>query len=305
MRETQFSGRDFVAVAAIVLIWGTNFVVMKVALRSFTPFELGAARFLLAAIPLIFIVPAPRLPWKWIVLYGLFQGVGQMGLLFVSLRVGMTAALASVLLQTQMFFTAVFSSLALAEMPRKAQVLGMAIAALGLSCFAMNYIVADAATQGGTTVLGFALCLGAASMWGVSNIVVRLAQRDAPGFDALGFLVLSCAVPVLPFVALTLLLNEPAAQSQRTASSSWQSWLAVVYLSWIATILAYTMWTNLIKRHGANKVAPFSLGVPVVGIASGVLLLGEQITTWQCAGIMLTVLALAYAVLGGARSRPA
>lgn len=305
MRETHFSGRDFAAVAAILLIWGTNFVAMKVALRSFTPFELGAARFLLAALPLIFVVPAPKLPWKWIMLYGLFQGVGQMGLLFVSLRVGMTAALASVVLQTQVFFTAVFSSLVLAEMPRKPQVLGMLIAALGLSCFAMNYIAADAAIQGGTTVLGFALCLGAASMWGASNIVVRLAQRDAPAFDALGFLAWSCAVPVLPFVALTLLLDEPAARSQWTASASWQSWLAVVYLGWMATILAYTMWTSLIKRHGANKVAPFSLGVPVVGIASGVFGLGEQITTWQWTGIFLTVLALAYAVLGGARSRSA
>jgi O-acetylserine/cysteine efflux transporter len=86
-----------------------------------------------------------------------------------------------------------------------------------------------------------------------------------------------------------------------SASASWPSWLAVVYLGWIATILAYTMWTNLLKRHGANKVAPFSLGVPVVGIASGLLLLGEQITAWQWAGIVMTVLALACAILGGAR----
>jgi O-acetylserine/cysteine efflux transporter len=103
-------------------------------------------------------------------------------------------------------------------------------------------------------------------------------------------------------MALSFLLDEPAARSHWTAPSSWPSWLAVVYLGWMATILAYTMWTTLLKRHGPNTVAPFSLGVPVVGIVSGLLLLGERITSWQWAGIVITVLALAYAILGQAHA---
>jgi len=74
---------------------------------------------------------------------------------------------------------------------------------------------------------------------------------------------------------------------------------AVAYLGWVATIFGYTMWTNLIKRHGANRIAPFSLGVPVVGLSSGMLFLGESITGWQWAGIALIVAALACVLFGG------
>jgi O-acetylserine/cysteine efflux transporter len=100
-------GRDYLAALAVVVIWGLNFVAMKFALRDFTPFQLGAARYVFAALPLVLLVKPPRLHWKWVVLYGLCQGVGQFGFLFSALKVGMTAALASVLMQTQVFFTAI------------------------------------------------------------------------------------------------------------------------------------------------------------------------------------------------------
>src|SRR4051812_6694320 len=109
MIQPRLSGRDLVAALCIVLIWGTTFVAMKFALRDFTPFQLGAARYIFATLPLVLIIKSPRLHWKWVVSYGLFQGVGQFALLFTALHVGMTAALASVLMQTQVFFTALFS----------------------------------------------------------------------------------------------------------------------------------------------------------------------------------------------------
>jgi O-acetylserine/cysteine efflux transporter len=303
MRQTTLSGRDLLAAGLIVLIWGTNFVAMKIGLRSFTPFQLGAARYLFAMLPLILLVRAPRLHWKWLLLYGMCQGVGQFGLLFLSLRIGMTAALASVLLQTQLFFTALFSFIVLNEKPGKPLLAGLGLAALGLCCFAMNYLLPAAGAAAATTALGFALCLAAASMWAASNIVVRLVQRAAPEFDALGFLVWCSAVPVLPFVGLSLLFDAPESRWQWTAAP-WQGWVAVAYLGWIATIFGYTMWTSLIKRHGANRIAPFSLGVPVVGLSSGMLFLGETITGWQWAGIALIVAALACVLFGGRLARP-
>jgi O-acetylserine/cysteine efflux transporter len=78
----------------------------------------------------------------------------------------------------------------------------------------------------------------------------------------------------------------------------WTSWLAVAYLGWIATIWAYAMWTGLLQRHPANRVAPFSLGVPVVGLTAGMLVLNETITAWQWAGIAFVVAALVCVILG-------
>lgn len=298
----RWSRRDLAAALAVVFIWGMNFVAMKFALRDFTPFQLGAARYLFAALPLVFLIQPPRLHWKWVVSYGLFQGVGQFGFLFTAIHVGMTAALASVLLQTQVFFTAVLSWLLLREQASRRLQIGLVLAALGLGCFSANYLAPQGAAVV-TTVLGFGLSLCSAAMWAASNIIARKAQQASPGFDALSFVVWSSVVPVLPFLLLSFAFDDPAAR-WHWMEASLTNWLAVAYLGWLATIAAYGLWTGLLKRHPANRVAPFSLGVPVVGLAAGLLLLAESITPWQWAGIALVIAALACVMFGERWRRP-
>lgn len=297
MSADRMAPRDLLAALAVVLIWGTNFVAMKYGLRHLTPFQLGAGRYVFAVLPLVFFVRPPALPARWMAMYGLFQGVGQFGFVFLSLKVGMSASLASVLLQTQVFFTALYGFLLLGERPSRQLLAGLFLAALGLVCFGMNYVGA-AALGTETTAAGFVLCVAGAAMWAASNIVVRHAQRLSPGFDPLAFLVWSSLTPILPFVALSLLFDAPGARWQ------WQdapliTWCAVAYLGWMATVVGYGLWTTLLKRYPANKVAPFSLGVPVAGIASGMLVLDESITAWQWSGIALIVLALGCVMFGG------
>jgi O-acetylserine/cysteine efflux transporter len=160
----------------------------------------------------------------------------------------------------------------------------------------MNY----AAPQSGnaTTAWGFVLNLCAASMWAASNIVARKAQQASAGYDPLAFVVWSSLVPIIPFALMALAFDDAAARWAWTGAAA-GSWIAVAYLGWIATIAAYGMWTALLKRHPANRVAPFSLGVPVVGLAAGMLVLGESITVWQWAGIALVVAALGSVTFGG------
>ena len=295
MPASTLSGRDLLAALVVVVVWGTNFVAMKIGLRELTPFQMGAGRYLFALLPLVFFIRPPKLAWHWVLLYGLCQGVGQFGLLFLSLRAGMSASLASVLLQTQVFFTALLGVALLREHVGRPLQAGMALAGAGLACFAINYVTSGA---GDVTVAGLLLCLGGAAMWAASNIVVRLAQRAAPGFDVLGFMVWSSLVPVIPFCLLSWCF-DPVAARGHLMTLSLQTWGALAYLGWAATILGYAMWTGLLKRHPANRIAPFSLGVPVVGISAGILLLGDRITGWQWTGIGFIVLSLAVVVFGG------
>jgi len=226
--------------------------------------------------------------------------VGQFGFLFVALQLGMTAALASVLLQTQVFFTALFGFVVLHERPGRPLLLGLALAGLGLLCFAMNYLSPGAAA-GGTTLAGLLLMLCAAASWAASNIVSRLAQQASPGYSPLSFVVWSSLVPVLPFTLLSLWWDPDAGRwldPGAWAAVPLVAWLSVAYLGWAATVLGYGMWTSLLKRYPANRVAPFSLGVPVVGMAAGMGVLGEVVTAWQWAGVACVVLALVCVVLG-------
>jgi O-acetylserine/cysteine efflux transporter len=215
--------------------------------------------------------------------------------LFIALQVGMTAALASVLMQTQLFFTALLGVLLLGEHLSRPLKWGLVWAAIGLGCFAMNYL--GGAVAAGTTLLGFVLNLVSAAMWAASNIVARRTQQVAGSYDALGFVVWSAVVPIVPFMLLSLLFDAPALRWQ-WLDAPLSSWLAVAYLGWCATIMAYALWTGLLKRHPASRVAPFSLGVPVIGLAAGMGMLGERITLWQWAGGACIVMALVVVLVG-------
>ena len=298
MKSEALSGRDLAAALVVVLVWGVNFVAMKFALRDFTPFQLGAARFLFAGLPLALFIRPPQVPWKWVVLYGLFQGVGQFGLLFIALKVGMTAALASVLLQTQVFFTALFGFVLLRERASRPLQAGMVLAALGLACFGYNYASPGTMGSSATTVAGLLLTLCAAAMWALSNIVARRVQAVSSQYSPVAFVVWSGLVAVLPFMMLSWLFDAEALRWQ-WLQASWTSWLSIAYLGWVATIIGYSLWTGLLKRHPANRVSPFGLGVPVVGLAAGMGVLGEAVTPWQWAGIALVAAALACVMLGG------
>ena len=108
----------------------------------------------------------------------------------------------------------------------------------------------------------------------------------------------SSVVPIVPYIALSLIF-DPVATRWQWLHAGTSAWLGAAYLGWIATILAYALWTGLFKRHLANRVAPFSLGVPVVGLVAGIGLLGETITLGQWAGIAFVVAALVVVMVGG------
>lgn len=286
-------GLDLLAALGVVVIWGLNFVAMKFSLRDFTPFQLGTFRYVFAVLPLLLFIKKPALSWRWLLPAGLAQ-LGQFGLLFVALQVGMTAALASVLMQTQVFFTTLLGMVLLHERLSGPLRAGLVLAAAGLACFALNL----GGASGGITLLSLLLNLGAAAMWAASNIIVRRAQQSQPGYDPLGFVVWMSLVPILPFAGMAWLF-EPAATRWQWTHASFGAWVGVAYLGWFATVAAYAMWTWLLKRHAANRVAPFSLGVPVIGLAAGMLALGETVSGWQWAGSACVVMALAVVMFGG------
>jgi O-acetylserine/cysteine efflux transporter len=288
---SPFTAKDYLAALGVIVIWGTNFVAMKFGLQDFTPFQLGAGRYLAAAFPLLLVLRRPPIALRWIVLYGLCQGLGQFGLVFIALKVGMTASLASVLMQTQVFFTALFGMAFLHEPLARQQKLSLGLGALALTCFGMGV---QSGTSTGVTWAGLLLSLGGASMWAASNIVARRAQQASqggPGYDPVAFVVWSSAMPIVPFMLLSWAF-DPALDWPRLSQVGWLGWVSILYLGWMATVVGYALWTGLLKRHPANQVAPLSLGVPVVGLSAGAFVLQEVISGWQWAGISLTLLAL-------------
>lgn len=290
---SRLSPLDLTFVVLAVLIWGLGFAPTKWVLGDFTPFQLGTARFLLAAFPLVLFLPRPNIPVKWLFLYGFTQGVGQFGMLFFALKVGMSAGLASVLMQTQIFITALLGATLLGESIAHSLKIGMTIAGIGLLCFAANILLDKG--LGSITATGFTLTMVAATMWACSNIVVKKLQATGLAHSALSMIAWSSLISGIVFGLISLLFDAPSVRWNWLHASA-TAWLSVLYLGWLASALAYWLWTVLLTRHPASRVAPFSLGVPVVGLVAGILMLDEQVTTLQWVGSGLVMSALVFVV---------
>jgi len=282
--------RDRLLALAIVCVWGVNFVVIKVGLAGVPPMLLGALRFLLVVFPAIFFVPRPRVPWRLLLAYGVTISLGQFAFLFYAMAVGMPAGLASLVLQSQAFFTLAIAALWLGEPVRWHNIAGMAVAAAGLALIGSG----AAASAGGMSVAGFVLTLCAAFCWASGNIV---SKKIGP-VDLLGLVIWGALVPIVPFALLSLWVEGPARIVQSVTHVSAMGMLAVAYLAFAATVFGYTMWGRLLTRYPASQVAPLTLLVPVVGLVSAHVLLGEHLSPAQWAGAAVVMAGLLLNVFG-------
>ena len=279
----------------VVLIWGVNFVVIRWGLNEVPPFLLAAARFSLVVFPAIFFIKKPNLPWRWLIAYGLFNSFGQFAFLFWAMKVGMPAGLASVVHQAQVFFTLIFSVLILQQRTQVTQWLGLMIAVLGLALIAYGKNVGSAAGMQMTTV-GLLLNLLGAASWAMGNVVVSAMRRAGIQPEPFGLVIWSSLIPIVPFLLISGLFERHVYPDWQAIS--WHSIVSALYLAWAATLLGYGLWSRLLSQYEPNRVAPFTLLVPVVGLLTAWLVLGERLNQWQLWGSACLLIGLAVNVLG-------
>ncbi|KWR89355.1 EamA family transporter [Cupriavidus sp. IDO] len=281
--------RDRFLALAIVCVWGVNFVVIKVGLAGVPPMLLGALRFCLVVFPAIFFVPRPRVPWRMLIAYGATISLGQFAFLFYAMAVGMPAGLASLVLQSQAFFTLAIAALWLGEPIRWNNVAGMVVAGAGLA------LIGAGAASGGMSIAGFLLTLCGAFCWASGNIV---SKKIGP-VDLLGLVIWGALIPIVPFALLSLWFEGPARIVASVTHVSGMGVFAVLYLAFAATVFGYTMWGRLLTRYPASQVAPLTLLVPVVGLVSAHVLLGEDLSAAQWIGAAVVMAGLLVNVFGG------
>jgi O-acetylserine/cysteine efflux transporter len=279
------SPRDVALAVAVAAVWGVNFVVIEVGLEGVPPLLFSALRFAVAGLAVLVLGP-PRVRWRYVVAVGIILGVAKFGLLFVGMDRGMPAGLSSLVLQCQVVFTVLFAVLLLGERPRPVQLGGIAIACAG--------IVLIATDNGLTSPLGaLLLVIAAGACWGLSNIVTRHGRPP----DTLRFMVWVSAVAVLPLLVLSLLFEGARADLEALRHLGWIGVGAVGYLAWAATLFGFGAWGYLLRRYDASTVAPFSLLVPVVGMAAAWLLRGEAVSPLRGAAAALIIAGMAATVV--------
>lgn len=279
--------RDLFLALLVVVIWGINFVFIKWGVEEVPPLFLTALRYLCAALPAVFLVKRPQVKLSILLAYGLAIGFAQFGLLFMAIKLGMPAGLASLLMQLQAFFTVVLAMLFLGETLTRFQAVGGIIAMAGVAVIATERVEL-------TALIPLLMIILSAFFWGVANI----ASKRAGQIDMLSFVVWASLVPIVPLLLLSLVIEGPAAIGDALANFSARSVGVVLFNGYAATILGFGLWSYLLKRYPASLIAPFSLLVPVAGIGSAMLLLGEAISSIEIIGSLLIFIGLVCSVLG-------
>ena len=277
---------------AVALIWGFNFVPIRWALDAVPPFALAAIRFFFAAVPMVLFVPRPRIPLRWIALYGLLIGVGQFGLLFLSIQLGLAAGLASLLAQLQVFATIGLSALVLHDRTTPGQLAGATVAGGG-----MALLVLDKLAGGATgSLLSLVLILISAGLWAVANVVAKHIGREyEPGGFSL--VVWSSLFSPLPLAAISFVGEGGTAGLASVLTAGPLVWASIAFIVIAATLFGFAIWNRMLQRYTAATVTPFALIVPVAGLASAFVLLSESLTSLELAGALLILLGLAVAVV--------
>jgi O-acetylserine/cysteine efflux transporter len=278
--------RHFLLALAVVAVWGTNFVIIKLALGSLPPLLFAALRFTLALVPAMFFLPFPKVVWHNIVLYGVLIGVGQFGFLYVAMNGHISPGIASLVVQMQVFFTIGLSMLLTGERLRGFQYFALLLAGSGIATILAH-------TDGTTTMFGLALVLMSSFAWAGGNITARCG---APA-NMLAYVVWSSAFAIPPLFALSLVMEGWEAVQAGVLHSTWSTWAAIVWQSWGNTLFGYASWGWLLARHPAATIAPMASLVPVFGIGASVLYLGEPLPAWKLIAAALVMAGLALNLL--------
>ncbi|MFD5175999.1 EamA family transporter [Nocardia sp. NPDC058379] len=293
--------RDRLLGLTVVVLWGLNFLAIRIGLDHFPPFFFAALRFAVIAIPVLVFIPRPAVRTRWLLLYGTGFGILQFAFLFTAMRTGMPTGLASLVLQSSAPFTVVLGAVLLRERLRPVQVAGLAVAVLGM-------VVIGADRLADATLLPVLLTLAGGLGWAFGNIGARQAGADSPGFDPLHLTLWMSVIPPLPLLALSLAVEGPdtgfrALGAAVSSTAGLPALAALAYIALLATVCGSGLWTYLMSRYPAGTVAPLSLLVPVAGIAAAWVALDERPSVASLVGGAI-VIAGAFAATTTRQPRP-
>ena len=271
----------------LTLIWGCNFVVVSLGLGDIPPLFFCAIRCLFASIPAVFLIKKPAIPWRYILFYGLFMFAMQFGFMFQGMQLGAPPGLSSLLAQTQVFFTLILAGIIFNEKPTRIQMVGAFVAFSGIGLVAMK-------SGGHIPMSGLFLVLAGALSWSIGNLITKKIGK----VNGLALVAWGCLL-AFPPIFITSLATEGLDQIIHSIQNiSMTGVMTTVYIVYLSTWVGYGLWGFLLNQYPIATVVPFTLLVPVFGMLSAVVFLGEPMEPWKVGAAALILLGLMINLFG-------
>lgn len=269
---------DVLLLVSLMALWGFNFSVIKLGTTEIDPLVLTALRFTFAVFPLILFIKRPNVQWRYLISYGLSFGVGVWGMTTLSIDVGLSVGMASLLLDMSVVSSLLVGWLCLNEVITRNKLIGAGLALLGLALIMIS--------NGGTvTVKGVLLVLVASVFWSVNGLIVKRSNTQS----IFAFNVWAMMFAPLPLLALAALSH--GTQAIMLIPQQFTGWtlFSVLFQAYPTTLLGYWFWNKMIMKYSISSVAPMTLLIPVFGMLGGYWFYDEVVLFNQviAAGLIL------------------
>jgi O-acetylserine/cysteine efflux transporter len=271
-------------------MWGLNFTVIRFGLDEFPPFAFATWRFVLCAVPVLFVARPQNISWATLAGIGGFMFGGQFVFLFFAMQAGLPPGLTSVLVQLQGPLTVVLAALFLREHATRAQWLGLAAAAVGV-------VLISRSVEGTASLLAVGLALLSALTWATGNLFFRSAR----GASMFAVTVWASVLPPIPLALVSLAVEGPEALLLPILHPTWRGWFVLFYTVVPVMWLGYLIWGTLLRTYPAGKVGPISLLVPCAALLFASLLVDEPIGGLRLLGVVVVLGGVAIGVFASGR----
>lgn len=267
------------------LLWGVNFAVAKFGIDHFAPIFFVALRFTLVAVILVFVVGLPkRSMLARLIPLSVTMGAMHFTLIFLGMK-NLDAATSSIAVQLQTPFAAILAAFFFRETLGWRRILGMVIAFAGVMLIAGE-------PRFSANPWPLMAVIGAALVWAIGNIQVKALGDELDAVTLNGWIAILAAPQLL---VASWLIEGP--QWQHVPEVGWQGWASLLFQAVVIAIFTYWIWYNMMRRYPVNQVMPFTLLLPMIGVAAGAVMRGEEITWQMLVGGLATVAGVAIIVI--------
>jgi len=250
----------------VACVWGFNFSVIKLGVDGMDPLILAGLRFTFAALPAVFFIKRPNVTWSILAGYGLTFGVGVWGMLTLSIHLGVSAGMSSLILQSSAFISVLLGVIFLKEKLSQLRKVGLFISIVGLG---LIFTLQD----GSVTLIGILLACFASISFSVVGLIIKKVTIN----DMFAFVVWSCIFAPIPLFALSFMLSGISGYVDLINKVNYLSVFSVLFQAYPVTLLGYWLWNKLVAQYPMSTMAPLTLLVPLFALLGSSIFYNEQI----------------------------
>ena len=235
----------------------------------------------------MFFIKKPAVQFKYIISYGLFFGVGLWGILYLGMYFGISAGMASIVLQLGVFFTVILSYFILKEKINIYNKIGFVCALFGIF---VVFLVSD----GTVTLIGVLLVILSAISWALLNIIIKKAQTK----EVFAFLIWSTLFPPIPLFLLAYFTQGEIIFINFIQDIDTKAIISIVFQVYPTTIFGYWVWNSLLSKYPVSLVSPLSLLIPIFGLFGSFVFFNEEVGIYKILACSIIILGLGINTFG-------